>query len=201
MTQKERMLAAQLYRVDAGLAEEMQRTRALLQQINNELDRKRRETLFRQLLGGARERFVIESPFRCDYGSHIYLGENFYANFECIILDQCDVRFGDNVMLGPRVSIFTAGHPLDPEVRNTGLEFGRPVTIGNNVWIGGDVTINGNVSIGDNAVIGSGSVVTRDIPAGCVAAGNPCRVLRRLTSEDRMHWQSLADAWHADCDA
>lgn len=197
MTQKERMLAGMLYRVDAELQTLSRRARALLHQINNELDAPRRETLFRDLLGGTGEHFYIEPPFRCDYGGNIYLGENFYANFECIILDQCAVRFGDNVMLAPRVSIFSAGHPIDAEIRNSYLEFGKPVTIGNNVWVGGDVTIMGGVTIGDNAVIGAGSVVTRDIPANCIAVGNPCRVLRKITEEDRAYWQEQRALWEA----
>lgn len=143
-----------------------------------------RAALLRGLLGGTGRTFRIEPPFRCDYGSHIYLGENFYANYELIVLDQCDVRFGDNVMLGPRVSLFSAGHPLDADIRNAGLEYGKPITVGSNVWMGGCVTVNGGVTIGDNVVIGSGSVVTHDIPSNVIAAGNPCRVLRPLTDTD-----------------
>ena len=158
-----------------------------------------RAALLRGLLGGTGRTFRIEPPFRCDYGSHIYLGENFYANYELIVLDQCDVRFGDNVMLGPRVSLFSAGHPLDADIRNTGLEYGRPITVGSNVWMGGCVTVNGGVTIGDNVVIGSGSVVTHDIPSNVIAAGNPCRVLRPLTDADRAHWQQEAARWRAAC--
>ena len=153
----------------------------------------------RGLLGGTGRTFRIEPPFRCDYGSHIYLGENFYANYELIVLDQCDVRFGDNVMLGPRVSLFSAGHPLDADIRNAGLEYGKPITVGSNVWMGGCVTVNGGVTIGDNVVIGSGSVVTHDIPSNVIAAGNPCRVLRPLTDADRAHWQQEAARWRAAC--
>ena len=115
------------------------------------------------------------------------------------MLDQCDVRFGDNVMLGPRVSLFSAGHPLDADIRNTGLEYGRPITVGSNVWMGGCVTVNGGVTIGDNVIIGSGSVVTHDIPSNVIAAGNPCRVLRPLTDADRAHWQQEAARWRAEC--
>ena len=118
-------------------------------------------------------------------------GDNFYANYDCIILDVCPVTIGDNVMFGPRVCIYTAGHPLDAEIRATGIEFGKPVTIGNNVWIGGNSVINPGVTIGSNVVIGSGSVVTKDIPANVIAAGNPCRILRPLTEEDRQYWSRL----------
>ena len=155
-----------------------------------EADLDTREELIRELFGGTGEHFYIEPPFRCDYGSNIYIGENFYTNFDCIILDVCEVHIGDNVMFGPRVCVYTAGHPIDPGVRAEALEFGKPVTIGNNVWVGGNVVINPGLTIGDNVVIGSGSVVTRDIPDGVVAAGNPCRVLRKVTEEDRKYWEA-----------
>ena len=219
MTQKERMLAGQLYLVDEELAAEMRHTVGVLRQFNSEPEPEARAALLRGLLGGTGRTFRIEPPFRCDYGSHIYLGENFYANYELIVLDQCDVRFGDNVMLGPRVSLFSAGHPLDADIRNTGLEYGKPITVGSNVWMGGCVTVNGGVTIGDNVVIGSGSVVTHDIqieigliapqgsgsvvthdiPSNVIAAGNPCRVLRPLTDADRAHWQQEAARWRAEC--
>lgn len=125
MTQKERMLAGQLYLVDEELAAENRRTAGVLRQFNSEPEPEARAALLRGLLGGTGRTFRIEPPFRCDYGSHIYLGENFYANYELIVLDQCDVRFGDNVMLGPRVSLFSAGHPLDADIRNAGLEYGQ----------------------------------------------------------------------------
>lgn len=112
----------------------------------------------------------IHPSFHCDYGFPIRAGDNFYANYDCIILDVCPVTIGDNVMFGPRVCIYTAGHPLDAEIRATGIEFGKPVTIGNNVWIGGNTVINPGVTIGSNVVIGSGSVVTKDIPANVIAA-------------------------------
>ena len=121
MTQKERMLAGQLYLVDEELAAENRRTAGVLRQ-----EREARAALLRGLLGGTGRTFRIEPPFRCDYGSHIYLGENFYANYELIVLDQCDVRFGDNVMLGPRVSLFSAGHPLDADIRNAGWSTAGP---------------------------------------------------------------------------
>ena len=199
MTQKERMLAGQLYLVDEELAAEMRHTVGVLRQFNSEPEPEARAALLRGLLGGTGRTFRIEPPFRCDYGRHIYLGENFYANYELIVLDQCDVRFGDNVMLGPRVSLFSAGHPLDADIRNAGLEYGKPITVGSNVWMGGCVTVNGGVTIGDNVVIGSGSVVTRDIPSNVIAAGNPCRVLRPLTDADRAHWQQEAARWRAEC--
>lgn len=189
------MRSGAIYRVDETLAAEQRRTRQLLHRFNHELESSAREPLLRELLGSAGAQCYIEPPFFCDYGSNIHVGQNFYANFDCIVLDQCPVVIGDHVMLGPRVSLLSAAHPIDPEVRATGLEYGRPITIGNNVWLGGSVTVLGGVTIGDNAVIGAGAVVTRDIPANCIAVGNPCRVLRQIDDADRDHWRQQAEAW------
>lgn len=141
--------------------------------------------LMRRFLGKTGEDFFIEAPFYCDYGFNIEIGENFFSNYNLTILDGGKVRIGDNVQIAPNVSIYTAGHPLHPQARNTGYEYAFPVTIGNNVWIGGSVTILPGVTIGDNAVIGAGSVVSRDIPPNAVAVGNPCRVVRTITDADR----------------
>lgn len=123
----------------------------------------------------------IEPPFYCDYGGNIVTGKNFYANFDCVVLDACRVEIGDNVMLAPKVQLLTATHPLDVEARvEKGVEFALPVKIGNNVWIGAGAIICPGVSVGDNTVVGAGSVVAKDLPANVVAAGNPCRVIRRL---------------------
>jgi len=123
---------------------------------------------------------VITAPFWCDYGSNIEIGENFYTNHNCVILDCAKVTFGDNVLIGPNCGFYTAGHPLDAVRRNQGLEYARPIHIGHNVWIGGGVQVAPGFTIGDDAVIGAGSVVTKDIPTGVLAAGNPCRVIRDL---------------------
>lgn len=132
-----------------------------------------------------RENVYFEPPFHCEYGSHITLGENFYANTGCVMLDVAQITIGKNVMFGPNVSIYTAGHPVHPDSRNSGYEYGIPVTIGDNVWIGGSCVVLPGVTIGDNAVIGAGSVVTKDIPANVCAAGNPCRVIRKITEADK----------------
>ncbi len=195
MTQKERMLAGLLYRLDKSLAEELRRSRTLQQRFNLSLDLNERAAILRELLGGVGENAYVEPPFRCDYGENIYVGKNFYANFDCIILDQCPIRIGDNVFFGPRVSLYSASHPIDAAVRSSGLEFGKPITIGNDVWVGGDTVINGGVTIGDNVVIGSGSVVTKDIPSGYIGAGNPCRLIRKVTKDDSLYWQALAREW------
>ncbi|BCM92098.1 maltose O-acetyltransferase [Abditibacteriota bacterium] len=137
-----------------------------------------RRALLNRLLGRMAPKIEIEPPFRCDYGTNIYTGNNFYANFGCVILDVAEVRFGENVMLAPNVQIYTAHHPLDVATRISMLEMGTPINIGNNVWIGGGAIILPGVTIGDNSVIGAGSVVTRDVPPNVIAAGNPCRVIR-----------------------
>jgi len=147
-------------------------------------DDEARSALLASLLGQCSESIVIEPPFYCDYGKNIFVGKNFYANHNLVILDGATVTFGDNVFIAPGVGIHTAGHPIDAERRNKGLEFALPVTVGSNVWIGAAVTILPGVTIGDNTVIGAGSVVTRNIPANVVAVGNPCRVLRPITQQD-----------------
>lgn len=139
-----------------------------------------REALMRQILGHTGRQFRIEQPFHCDYGFNITIGEAFFSNFNCVILDEAAVSFGDHVFVGPNCSFYTAIHPLDAATRNTGLEYQAPITVGNSVWFGGNVTVLPGVTIGDKCVIGAGSVVTRDIPAGSLAVGNPCRVVRKI---------------------
>jgi len=194
MTNKEKMLAGDLYIVDDELRRELLTARRITRQYNatTEYDSDIRKRLLSELLGGMGESIYIEPPFRCDYGSNITIGENFYANYDCIILDVNKVTIGCNVKFGPRVCIYTAGHPIDAAVRRTLLEFGKPVTIGDDVWVGGNVVINPNVNIGNNVVIGSGSVVTKDIPDNVIAVGNPCRVLRAITDDDRRYWEGLS---------
>lgn len=147
-----------------------------------------RTALLANMLGAMGKDCYIEPPFYCDHGFNIYIGDNFYANTGLIILDQCPVKIGNNVMIGPRVGIYCATHPIDAFVRNTLLEGGKAITIGNNVWIGGGVNICPGVSIGDNSIIGAGAVVTKDIPANVIAGGNPCRVIREITEEDKEYW-------------
>ncbi|MDU1891446.1 MAG: sugar O-acetyltransferase [Dysgonomonas sp.] len=142
--------------------------------------REERHELIRKILGKTGNSFKIEQPFYCDYGYNIEIGENFYMNMNCVILDEAKVIFGDNVFVAPNCGFYTAQHPLDVEQRNKGLEYAHPITIGNNVWIGANVVVLPGVTIGDNAVIGGGSVVVRDIPSNVVAVGNPCRVLKKI---------------------
>lgn len=186
MNQKERMLAAQLYfSADPELTAERRRARRLVRAYNatTEEQESERDALLRELLGARGKTLFIETPFTCDYGGNVYVGENFYANFDCVILDTCEVRIGDNCMFGPRVSLFTAGHPLDAATRNSGWEFGRPITIGNNVWIGGGAIICPGVTLGDNVVVGAGAVVTKSFGPDVVIAGNPARAIREIDQD------------------
>ena len=191
MNQKERMLAGLPYKgwLD-GLEEERTACKKKIYRYNQimpgqwaELD----EAL-RELLGKAGKNAYIEPPFHCDYGWNIEVGDNFYANYNLTVLDVAKVSVGNNVMLAPNVSIYTAGHPIHPASRNSGYEYGIPITIGDNVWIGGDVVILPGVTIGSNSVVGAGSVVSKDIPDWSLAAGNPCRVSRKITEEDRKYY-------------
>ena len=192
MREKEKMLSGNLYMAnDEELKRDNKKSRMLTRLFNNSTEEQvpYRKELLKELFEKTGENLYIEPPFRCDYGCNISIGDNFYANYDCIIVDVCKVEIGKNVLFGPRVSIYTAGHPIDAEVRNTGLEFGKSVKIGDNVWIGGSTVINPGVTIGNNVVIGSGSVVTKDIPDNVVAVGNPCKVLRTITEEDKTYWE------------
>ena len=151
--------------------------------------------ILKELFGSTGEKIYIEPSFHCDYGSHIYIGEDFFANYDCIIIDVCDVKIGDRVFFGPRVGVYTAGHPIDAEVRGMHLEFGKPITIGNDVWIGANAVINPGVTIGNDVIIGSGAVVTKDIPDHVIAAGNPCKVLREITEEDHRCWMEKKEQY------
>lgn len=198
-TNKELMMEEKLYCSfgDKELTRINIKTRHLLDLFNNTkyIDFKKRARIAKKLFGKVGENICINKPFRCDYGINIEIGDNFYANFDCIILDVNKVIIGNNVLFAPRVSIYTAGHPIDKDVRNKMLEFGKQVIIGNDVWIGGNVIINPGVKIGNNVVIGSGSVVVKDIPSNVVAAGNPCKVIREITDLDKEYWSKLNDEY------
>ena len=191
MEQKERMLAELPYIAsDVVLSGERLECKRKIYKLNNlHPDQYERiPGLLKELFGKTGEAVFIEPPFHCDYGYNIEVGENFFANYNCTILDVAKVKVGKNVLLGPNVSVYTAGHPLHSESRNSGYEYGISITIGDNVWIGGSAVIMAGVTIGSNVVIGGGSVVTRDIPDGVAAAGNPCRVIREITEEDRKYY-------------
>lgn len=174
------------YIADADVAEEMRRCRKILQKLNfmDRSDFEGVQEVVKELLGSS-EGAVINPPFYCDYGSHIHVGKNFFANYNCTIIDVAKVIIGDNCQMAPNVAIYTAGHPVYPDTRNSGYEYGKEVRIGNNVWIGGNTVICPGVTVGNNCVIGAGSVVTRDIPDWTVAVGNPCRIIRTITEADR----------------
>jgi maltose O-acetyltransferase len=184
MSEKEKMLAGQIYSaVDGELLKELVKVQEVIHAYNmlKPSDREAKRAVLKGLLGHiADDEIIINQPFYCDYGKQISVGRRFFANFNFTVLDEAPVTIGDDCFIGPNVSIYTACHSTDPVERNSRREWALPVTIGNNVWIGGSVTILPGVTIGDNVTIGAGAVVTRDIPGNVVAAGNPCRVLRRI---------------------
>lgn len=186
MTNKERRDAQMAYISDDSIVEEQKVCRKKLQKLNF-MDRSDFDGIAEEVknLLGKSEGAFINPPFYCDYGIHIEVGKNFYANYNCTILDVAKVRIGDNCQMAPNVAVYTAGHPIHPVSRNSMYEYGKEVTIGDNVWIGGNTVICPGVHIGSHVVIGAGSVVTRDIPDWSVAAGNPCRVLRKITDDDK----------------
>lgn len=192
---KARMLAGELYVArDAQLRSDSMRRRRLVHAINHsDYDAfAERESLFRELFAHVGENMWFEPPFHCDYGGNIRIGDNCYANMDCIFLDVAPITIGDNVFFGPRVGLYTPYHPIDAQVRNEGLEGGGPITIGDDVWFGGGVVVCPGITIGSDVVIGAGSVVVRDIPDHSVAVGNPCRVVRRIGGRDRDYWRGKA---------
>lgn len=177
------------YISDAEVMEQQMNARRLTQKLNT-IDRSDFDgiaAIVKELFGKSEGAFV-NPPFYCDYGFHIEVGKNFFANYNCTILDVAKVKIGDNCQMAPNVAIYTAGHPVHPAARNSAYEYGIEVTIGDNVWIGGNTVILPGVHIGDNVVIGGGSVVTKDIPDWSIAAGNPCKVIRKITEEDKQYY-------------
>lgn len=182
MSERGKMLAGELYDpLDPELAAARVRARGLCQALNatREADQDERRRLLVELFGAGGDEVWMQPPFFCDYGSNIFLGKRVFFNFNCVVLDVCSVRIGDFTLFGPSVQIYTATHPLEAELRRT-REFAKPIEIGSDVWVGGAAVICPGVTIGSRSVIGAGSVVTRDIPDGVFAAGNPCRVIREL---------------------
>lgn len=177
-----------LHAICPQIGEALQRTEELVFRLNqlSPSRREERDAIIRQLLGRVGSDCCIHSPFYCDFGEQISVGDHFVGNFNLTILDEAPVTIGDHVFIGPNVGIYTVNHALLPDQRNAGIMRSLPIRIGNNVWIGGNTVITQGVTIGDNTVIGAGSVVTRDIPAGVIAVGSPCRVLRAITEADRV---------------
>ncbi|TGB05336.1 sugar O-acetyltransferase [Halobacillus salinus] len=183
MTEKEKMLAGELYASwDNELVHERSRARQITYDLNRTKDTEThyREQLVTSLFGSIEGDYSLEPPFYCDYGYNIHVGDGFYANFNCVFLDVCKITIGKRVMMGPGVQLYTATHPMDRDTRASGLELGRPITIGDDVWIGGGAIINPGVTIGDNVVIGSGAVVTKDVPSDVFVGGNPAKVIRSV---------------------
>ena len=189
MTEKEKAAAGMLYDAtyDKALKAERVACKELCYEYNmlSPSKEEQRTALIKKIVGKTGEKFLIEPSFWCDYGYNIELGENFYSNHNLVILDCAKVTFGENCLVAPNCGFYTAGHALDVEQRNKGLEIALPITVGNNVWIGGSVSVMPGVTIGDNSIIGGGSVVVKDIPANVIAAGNPCKVIRKITEADK----------------
>ncbi|POY34966.1 maltose acetyltransferase [Solitalea longa] len=184
MTEKDKMLKGLLYNAnqDEDLINERIVCKELCEEYNKTKysDFDKRKLIVEKIVKATKNNFLVEQPFYCDYGYNIELGENFYSNHNLVILDCAPVVFGDNVFIGPNCGFYTAAHPLNVKERNEGLEYAKPITIGNNVWFGGTVTVLPGVTIGDNSVIGAGSVVTKDIPNNVIAVGNPCKVIKEI---------------------
>ena len=195
MTEKEKMLAGMIYdaNYDKELIAERWKCKDLCHAFNQLLPSniEEQQRIIKKLLGRVKGSFVITAPFWCDYGYNVEIGENFYTNHNCVILDAAKVTFGDHVFIAPHCCFSTAGHPIDSGRRNEGLEFAYPINVGNNVWFGAGVTVLPGVSIGDDVVIGAGSIVNKDIPSGVVAVGNPCKVLRAITEEDKRKYHKM----------
>jgi len=182
-TEKDKMLSGELYQAgDPELTKDRLNARRLTRLFNQTLEHEieQRTELLRELFGTTGNQLYVEPTFRCDYGYNIHVGDNFYANFDCVFLDVCEIRIGDNCFIAPGVHIYTATHPLNAAERISGAEYGVPVTIGDNVWIGGRAVINPGVNIGSNVVIASGAVVTKDVPDNVVVGGNPARVIKAI---------------------
>lgn len=201
MTEREKAAAGYLYNAnyDQMLLAERNACKDLCFEFNScrPSDIEEQQRILKKIIGKIKGAFTITAPFWCDYGYNISIGENFYTNHNCIILDGAKVAFGDNVFIAPNCCFSTAGHPLDVEQRNQGLEIALPITVGNNVWIGAGVIVLPGVTIGDNTIIGAGSVVNKDIPSGVVAAGNPCRVIRAISEQDKRRYPvfSREETW------
>jgi len=185
-SEKEKMLSGELYDpLDAVLAEERIRTRLLIKKLNDgrEDEVEERSQILKELIPNAKEGLWLQPPFYCDYGSNMIIGERVFFNFNCVVLDVMKVVIGDRTLFGPNVQIYTATHPVNHKERASGVEYAKPITIGNDVWVGGSAVICPGVSIGDRTIIGAGSVVTKDIPSDVFAAGNPCKVIREIDPE------------------
>lgn len=193
------MLAGELY-IARDVAEvcDPREGREITRQINqtNRNDREKIKRLVGKIVAHKDDNYWITPPVYVDYEKHITVGSNFYCNLDCIFLDVNKITIGDNVMVGPRVSFYTAGHPTDAEIRNEALEFGLPITVKDNVWIGGNVVILPGVTIGKNSIVAAGAVVTKDVPDNVIVGGNPARVIREIGEADKAKWERMKDTYY-----
>ncbi|MEY8513853.1 sugar O-acetyltransferase [Lactococcus taiwanensis] len=199
MSEYHKMISGQLYSAEKiEAAYRPDKSRALAQEINqlNSLEKEKIVQLEKKLFGKTGEQIYVKPPLYVDYGFNTKIGENFYANLDCIFLDVAPISIGDDVMFGPRVSLITATHPIDAAVRGRGLEYAQAIKIGDRVWLGAGVIVNPGVEIGENTIVGSGSVVTKSLPPNVIAVGNPARILRKMDDEDRVFWEEKEEKYY-----
>ncbi|MBM0046158.1 sugar O-acetyltransferase [Anaerococcus sp. mt242] len=197
-TQKQRMINSKLYMGDEELRQDMYEARCKMQDFNKSITAEEIREKAKNIFGEFGKDSMVTPPFRFDYGYNIFIGEHSYLNFNVSILDCAPVYIGDNVLIGPDCAFLTPNHPKDPEIRRTFIEYAEPIKIENDVWIGGKVTVIGGVTIGEGSIIGAGSVVVKDIPKGVIAAGNPCKVIRKIDENDKQVWQEKYDDYQKE---
>ena len=195
MKNYENLKAGKLYKVDKDLQKKLSKCWQILLKLNNTADNREIIEICKDLFGSIGENSQVLPPFRCDYGSHIQIGTGTFINFNVSMVDVGEIKIGNKVLIGPGTGLFTAIHPTDPEIRATGIESSKPIIIEDKVWIGGNVTILPGVTIGKGSIIGAGSVVTKDIPKMTIAVGNPAKVIREITEEDKIYWQGEYDRY------
>ena len=197
-TQKQRMINSKLYMGDEELRQDMYEARCKMQDFNKSITAEEIREKAKNIFGEFGKDSMVTPPFRFDYGYNIFIGEHSYLNFNVSILDCAPVYIGDNVLIGPDCAFLTPNHPKDPEIRRTFIEYAEPIKIENDVWIGGKVTVIGGVTIGEGSIIGAGSVEVKDIPEGVIAAGNPCKVIRKIDENDKQVWQEKYDDYQKE---